>query len=296
MIVSDALFALEGGCIAALGTFDGVHLGHRRVLAEAAQAGLPVAVVTFAQNPQSVLGRQAKQRILSPARCDALFEELGVAAVIRLDFVSVRNLAPETFLDRLVAELGAKGFACGYNFRFGRQASGSADTLTAYATERGLFVSVCEPVTAMGEAVSSSRIRAAIAAGDMETANAMLGSCYRIDAPVDHGDARGRLLGFPTLNQALDDTYILPRTGVYASRVAIDGVTYPAVTNIGVRPTFGATPAALAESFVIGFSGNLYGERVCVELLRFLRPEQKFDSPEALIAQMKRDAAEAAKE
>ena len=288
MTVSDRLFPIGGGCVAALGTFDGVHPGHRRVLAQAAGGGLPVAVVTFAQHPQG------KQRILSPARCDELFEECGAAAVVRLDFAAVRDMAPEAFLDMLVTELGAGGFACGYNFRFGKGASGDAALLAAYCEASGLFCSVSEPVTAGGEAISSSRIREAIAAGDMAEAAALLGSAYRIVGPVVHGDERGRLLGFPTLNQTLDGGYVLPRFGVYAARVAIGGVTYAAVTNIGVRPTF-AGEQPLAESHVMGFSGDLYGQNVSVELRRFLREERKFASAEALVEQMKKDAEEAQK-
>ena len=295
MIRTDRLERQPGGCIAALGTFDGVHLGHRRVLADAAKAGLPVVVVTFAQHPQSVLAQQEKPRIFSPARCDVLFEKLGVAAVVRLDFAQLRGLSPEGFLDRLVDELGAKGFACGFNFHFGKDAVGDAALLSAYAARKGLFSSVSEPITAAGEAVSSSRIRAALAAGDIATANAMLGEDYAIEAPVIHGDARGRILGFPTLNQALDETYLVPRYGVYAARVCVDGVAYPAVTNIGVRPTFDVSRTVLAESYVIGFSGDLYGRTVRVALTRFLREEQKFDSPEALITQMKQDAEDAQK-
>lgn len=288
MIVTDTPVALPGGCVAALGTFDGVHPGHRRVLADAAGGGLPVAVVTFAQHPQG------KPRILSPARCDELFERLGIAAVVRLDFAAVRDMAPEAFLDGLVTTMGAKGFACGYDFRFGKGAGGDAALLTAYCEARGLFCSVSEPVTAGGEPISSSRIREAIAAGELPAAEALLGSTYRVEGPVVHGDERGRLLGFPTLNQVLDGNFVLPRFGVYAARVTLGGVTYAAVTNVGMRPTF-ATAQPLAESHVMGFSGDVYGQNVSVELRRFLREERRFDSAEALIEQMKRDAENAQK-
>lgn len=294
MIRSNEPVALAGGCIAALGTFDGVHLGHRRVLADAAGAGLPVAVVTFAQHPQSVLGGPTKQRLFSPERCDALFEKLGIAAVVRLDFAAIRDMSPDAFLAMLVGRMGAKGFACGYNFRFGRGAEGDAAALAAYCKKRELFCSVSEPVSAGGGIVSSSRIREAVAAGEMEIAAQMLGAPYCIEGPVEHGDARGRLLGFPTVNQALEEGCVLPRFGVYAARVNLNGKEYPAVTNVGVRPTFGA-PRPLAESHVIGFEGDLYGEGVAVALKRFLREERKFDSSEALIAQMRADAEQAAK-
>lgn len=292
MIRSDKPVRFPEGCIAALGTFDGVHEGHRQVLAAAGEAGLPVVVVTSAQNPQSLLHRQVKHRIFSTEQVDAIFESLGVAAVIRFDFAEIRPLSPTEYLDGLVTGLNAKGFACGFNFRFGKGASGNADTLRAYGKERGLSVSVTPPVLIGDEPASSTRIRAAIAQGDMALADVLLGAPYRLEEPVIHGDARGRTLGFPTANQAFPADSVLPKFGVYATEVSVDGVAYPAVTNVGIRPTY-RSPVVLAETFLSGFDGDLYGRRISVVFKRFLRPERRFASPEELIRQMTLDLEQA---
>lgn len=288
MTVSNKPIFFPEGCVAALGTFDGVHEGHRQVLAAAGQAGFPVVVVTSAQNPQSVLGRQVKHRIFSSDRCDALFESLGVAAVIRFNFADIQPLSPTEYLDGLVTGMNAKGFACGFNFRFGKGAAGNADTLRDYGEKRGLSVFVTDPVLIGVEPVSSTRIRNAIAEGDMPLAEQLLGSPYRLDEPVIHGDARGRTLGFPTANQAFVNDAVLPKFGVYATRVTVDGITYAAVTNVGIRPTY-RSPVVLAESYLVDYVGDLYGRRISVEFKLFLRPERRFSSPEELIEQMTQD-------
>lgn len=287
MITSRTLNIEGGGYVIALGTFDGVHIGHKGVVKAALSSGFPVAVVTSDINPKTVFGGKAG-RISSESLTDGQFEKLGVSAVIRLSFESIRNLSPEQYLDMLCASLNAKGFACGYDFRFGKGAVGSHETLSAYADRHGLFFAVCDKVSIDGEAVSSSRIRAAIESGDIAAANKLLGRNYAIDFPVIHGDARGRRLGFATANQAFTEDFVLPRYGVYASRVTVDGAVYKAVTNVGTRPTF-CDGAAVAETHIIGENLNLYGKKIKVEFLAFLRDEIKFSSADELIAQIEKD-------
>lgn len=289
MIVSHTLDISGGEYVAALGTFDGVHIGHRGVIDAALRSGLPVAVVTSDVNPRAALGGCCG-RILSPTLCDEELERLGVSAVVRLDFNSIRSLAPEQYLDMLRDGLRAHGFVCGFNFRFGKNAVGTPATLSQYATAHDCFFSECAEVDIDGGAVSSSRIRDAIACGDMQAACRLLGRCYAIDFDVIHGDARGRTLGFPTANQVYGDEYIVPRHGVYASDVTVNGVVYRSVTNIGTRPTF-CDGAVVAETHVIGADVNLYGKKIKVELLARLRDEIKFSSANDLIRQVERDKA-----
>lgn len=295
MTVTDKAYKTPGGCTAALGTFDGVHLGHRHVLQTARQFGLPAVVVTFAQNPQSVLRTGEKRRIFSTQTANAIFEELGVSGVIRFDFNDIRDMEPDAFLDKLVQDIGAKNIVCGFNFRFGKGAAGDADIIVRYGRSHGIGVRICDAVTFGGDAISSTRIRRAIEQGDLDTASKMLGRGYSIDFPVSHGDARGRTIGFPTANQIYEEEFVVPRFGVYASRATVCGRTYPSITNVGVRPTF-LSPVVLAETYLDGFQGNLYDARVAVHLLRHLRDEVKFDSLDELKAQIASDLAQSKNE
>ncbi len=291
MTVTDKLYN-TGGCIAALGTFDGVHLGHCAVINSAAQHSLPVVVVTSKQNPRQILSG-GSGRILSENQCDSMFESLGVSGVVRLDFEGIRNMSAEDYLDMLCSKLGAVGFAAGYNFKFGKNASGSAQTLKEYADKHCLVCTVCSSVDADGSSVSSTRIRNALAEGNIPLAEKLLNRRYCIDFEVVHGDKRGRQMGFPTINQPYPENFALPRFGVYASTVKIDEIVYPAVTNIGVKPTFGYHNITAAETHICGYNGDVYGARPTVCLVEFIRPEMKFDSTEALIAQINSDIVKA---
>lgn len=285
MIVTDKLYK-SGSCIAALGTFDGVHIGHSEVIKKALLFGLPVVVVTSKQNPRG------SGRILSDALCDLKFEQLGVSGVVRLNFEDIRNMSAEEYLDMLCNELGAVGFASGFNFHFGKGAKGNAETLKEYALQKGLKCAVCDSVDIDGQPVSSTRIRKAIADGDVDTAKKLLGGFYAIDFEVRHGAARGRDMGFPTINQPYSEIYALPKFAVYASYADIDGKRYPAVTNVGVKPTFNGD-TVIAETHICGYEGDIYGKNPVVYLVRFIRNEVKFDSTEDLIAQISKDKAQA---
>ncbi len=285
MIVTDKLYN-SGSCIAALGTFDGVHIGHSEVIKKALQFGLPVVVVTSKQNPRG------SGRILSDTLCNQKFEQLGISGIVRLDFENIRNMSAEEYLDMLCNELGAVGFASGFNFHFGKGAMGNADTLKEYSIKHNLKCAVCDSVDIDGLPVSSTRIRNAIADGDVDTARKLLGGFYAIDFEVKHGAARGREMGFPTINQPYSDIYALPKFAVYASYTEIDGKRYPAVTNVGVKPTFNGN-TVIAETHICGYDGDIYGKKPIVHLVRFIRNEVKFDSTEALIAQISKDKAQA---
>ena len=276
----------------ALGYFDGLHIAHQKVLSAALKQknnGLTPSVLLFDRRPVSVLSGKDVPRLMTEADRDALLSRMGLAPV-RLCFADIKDLSPESFVrDILVGELNCAFVSCGYNFRFGKGGEGTASMLRRLCAENGVAVTVCRQVTLDGVPVSSSAIRAALAAGETEKANAMLGRPLSFSAPVWAGDRRGRDLGAPTINQTLPEGFITPALGVYASVVTVDGVRYPSVTNVGARPTFGGE-AVRSETYIIGFTGDLYGRDVRVELVSFLRKEHKFPSFEALKAQIARDA------
>ena len=277
----------------ALGIFDGLHSGHRAVIAAALHAGGGrCAVYTFA--PGTVSTKPGNGRLCTAQEETAILTQIGVQELFVTDFAAVRQLTPEQFVrDILVGQLHAGTVACGYNYRFGHGGCGDAATLKQLCAAYGVAVTVLPPIEAAGQPVSSSAIRRALAEGDMPLARRLLGRGYCLRLPVIHGRQLGRRLGTPTVNQLLPADFALPRFGVYACAVELDGQTYTGVTNIGVRPTVGAD-APLAETWIQGFSGDLYGRTVAVYPVRFLRPEQKFADVAALCTQVQADGAAAA--
>ena len=276
----------------ALGFFDGVHAGHRAVIGACREAGGGETVVlTFRESPAAALGGSVPPALTDNARKAELLGALGADAVIFADFETMRTLSPKDFVQTVLrGKLGAVSVACGYNYRFGAGGAGSTKTLTELCAGAGIAVTVAEPVTVDGKAVSSTRIRELLTAGELARANRMLGSPYAIGGEILSGNHIGTSLGFPTVNIAVGEGLCVPRRGVYAARVTVGGRTYRAATNIGVRPTVESGGALLCESFLIDFAGgDLYGERALCELTAFIRPERRFDSFEALQAQVMRD-------
>ena len=281
--------------VLALGFFDGVHLGHRRLLeavvAEAeARSALP-AVFTFSDDAGRVKAGAAC--LTDFAERLRLFAEAGIRRVYTAEFREVSGLSPEAFVsDILLRQCGAAHAVCGFNFRFGKGASGDADDLLRLMRERGLGASVVSAAYLGGEIISSSAIRRAIEAGDMPRAAAMLGRPFSLTAPVLHGRGFGRTEGVPTVNQSFRENTVLPRQGVYACRARLaDGSTVPAVANVGICPTFGGSVGlgVHCETHLIGYTGDLYGESLTVELLHYLRPEKRFETVEELYGQIASD-------
>jgi riboflavin kinase/FMN adenylyltransferase len=263
----------------AVGTFDGVHLGHRAVI-EGAES-----VLTFDPHPVSVVSPQHTPKLLTrPARKAELIAELGVQEVVVIPFDAdfARRPAAE-FIDQvLVAALGAQRVSVGENFRFGHKAQGDARMLAA--DER--FATVVHPLLEVdGEIVSSSHIRGLVLAGDVAGANRMLGAPFQLCGEVARGDERGRELGFPTANLIPDEPLACPGHGVYACLAD----EHPAAVSIGVRPTFQTGRGELIEAYLLDFEGDLYGSCLRLDFLERLRGERRFATPEALIAQMHRD-------
>jgi riboflavin kinase / FMN adenylyltransferase len=287
------------GAVYAIGNFDGVHLGHRALLAEAAsiamRLGRKIGLVTFEPHPRTVFRPDAPVFRLTPPQIRlSLLAELGCHAVAELGFDrSFANQSADDFVNKLLLDaLDAAGLVIGEDFAFGRGRTGNADSLRMTFDRLGRPVSILAQVRdALGEAVSSSRIREALKSGDISLANTLLGYRWRVSAEVVHGDKRGRLLGYPTANMVLAHDNQL-RHGIYAVRIGVGGHWRPAVASFGRRPTFDDGAPRL-ETFIFDFNGDIYGQTLEVEFVSWIRPEQKFDGMAALIEQMDRDSVTA---
>jgi len=285
----------------AMGTMDGVHLGHqeilRRVRERAAEVGGTPGVLTFARHPLEVVRPAQAPPLITPLPVKlALLRSLGMAAAVAIHFSpTMADLQAEEFVRRVLVEgLRVAGLCVGYDFGFGKGRRGNADLLRALAPRYGFWLEVIPPVSLDGLVVSSRMIRALLAEGRVEEARRFLGRPFCLEGEVQSGAGRGRELGFATANVSLPEPPPLA-DGVYAGRLLVRGTFQDAMLNVGRAPTFGPGERRL-EVHMPGWDEPLYGERVTAFFLRRLRDEQRFDSAEALIAQLHRDrgAAEAA--
>ena len=286
------------GAVLALGNFDGVHRGHaelaRAAVHLARERGTVAAAFTFEPHPRSLFRPQEPVfRLTPPALKAELLAGIGFARSLVLPFdQDIAAIEAATFVDELlIGRLGAAGLVCGYDFHFGKGRTGSPELLQAHGLAAGIPVMVVPPLSWQGEPVSSTLIRLALEAGDVARAAAFLGRPWLVRGLVLHGDKRGRDLGYPTANMQLGRDCRL-RYGIYAVRMKIDGLWHDGVASFGRRPTFDDGAPRL-ETFVFDFSGDLYGKRVDVAFVDWLRGEAKFESLEALIAQMDADSARA---
>lgn len=291
------------GATVAMGNFDGIHRGHRAVLdaARAARTDAPLGVVTFEPHPRQVFAPDSPPFRLMDATARAnRLSRLGVSQLFELPFGPVlAGLTPEAFArDVLAHGLGVVHVSIGADFRFGHKRAGDAAVLADLGRQLGFGVTAV-PLSGLAgdEPASSTAIREALAEGRPRDAERMLGHWHRIEGPVLHGEKRGRELGYPTANMSVADR-LLPKLGVYAVLVEVLGGphrgSYRGVASLGVRPMFGDNAPNL-ETYIFDFSGDLYGAELSVALVEYLRPEQKFDSLDALIAQMREDEARARK-
>lgn len=281
--------------IYALGFFDGVHLGHRALLnkcrALAAENGCTAGAVTFASHPDTLVFGQTPELINTAQDRDRLLNQL-VDEVVVLPFDRKMQATPwRDFLDQLRTEYGAAGFVCGDDFRFGARGAGNAALLMDYCGCAGLPAAVVSEQTVHGQRVSSSYIRTLLEAGEMEEANRFLGHPHILTGTVIPGKQLGRTLGIPTANLRLPEELAVPHFGVYACLTRIDGAAYPAVTNIGTRPTVHGRGITV-EPWILDFTGDLYGREITLEFHKFVRPERRFDSLDDLKAEIERNAAE----
>lgn len=300
-IVRDYQFVrpLDRGASAAIGNFDGVHLGHQHVI-DLARRDAPLGVVTFEPHPREYFAPDAPPFRLMNAEARAhRLEKLGVDLLAELPFDGgLSRLSAEEFArDVLAGGLGLSHVVVGADFCFGKGRAGTAAQLQDFGQRFGFEVTIADLLQGSSGAVSSTAIRTALSDGDPRGAARMLGHWHRIEGPVLHGEKRGRQLGYPTANMALDGLHV-PKLGVYAVLVDIlagpNAGRYHGVANLGIRPMF-EIEAPNLETFLFDFSGDLYGQHLSIGLVEFLRPEMKFDGLDALIVQMDADSAAARK-
>lgn len=278
----------------ALGFFDGVHVGHQALLTQclrlARETGCRAGVVTFGSHPDTLVLGQTPQLINTAEDRERLLGSFGMERVVTLPFDRKMCSTPwPEFLEMLRKEYGAVGFVCGADFRFGDRGRGTAALLSDWCRERGLPWAVVPDQMIRGVRVSSTEIRSLLEAGKMEEAVEFLGHPHILSGSVVHGKQLGRTLGIPTANLRLPEGLAVPRFGVYACRAILEGQSYPAVTNVGVRPTVSGSGITV-EPWILDYEGDLYGRELTLEFHAFVRPEQRFESLEALQAEIRRNA------
>lgn len=281
-----------------IGVFDGVHLGHRylmdRLMESAQSAGLLTGVVTFDSHPDELLAPQRHVRYLT-----TLTKKLNLLGGLGLDFVMALPFTSELaqtsargFILSLVQRLHMRELWIGPDFALGRGREGNATYLSALGRELGFRLEALEPLTEGGEVISSSRIRALLGEGKVTEASQLLGRYLSLEGQVVSGAKRGQRLGFPTANLAVDEKIMVPTDGIYAVRVQWGATNHQGVVNVGVRPTFEDQAERIVEAHIIDFTGDLYGKTLEISFIRRLRPEQRFDNADALVAQMRQDVAQ----
>jgi riboflavin kinase/FMN adenylyltransferase len=278
----------------AIGVFDGVHIGHRALVRSvrerAEREGATPIAATFDPLPVEVLAPGAPPSALTDIdERSALLHEAGAQTVVVFAFTKqFAALDPAEFVDRLAKAGDVRRICVGEDFQFGRDRGGDVAALRGLCAKRGCAVDLAPPVTSDGEIVSSTRIRNALLAGDVEAAAALLGRRYAVTGVVEHGDARGRALGFPTMNLGVPRNRLLPRDGIYAAWAHVAGERVMAASSLGVRPTFGGGDRRL-EAYLLDWSGDAYGDTVRVELVKRLRDELRFARGADLTAQIAKD-------
>jgi riboflavin kinase/FMN adenylyltransferase len=295
----DPVPAALRGAVVAIGNFDGVHRGHRHLIGiaeeEAHRAGRPAAVLTFEPHPQAFFWPDVPHFRLTPDPVKlAVLERIGLDGVFVRHFdAALAAMSAADFVQNLITrELGVAGVVAGHDFHFGRRREGTPAVLESLCAEAGLSCTIVSAVEEAGEPVSSSAIRSALSEGDVSRANHLLGYRWFVAGEVRHGDKRGRTLGFPTANIALDPACGL-RHGIYAVRAALGGgEVREGVASFGRRPTFD-DGAPLLETYLFDFAGDLYARSLEVEFVAFIRSEERFASAEALVLRMNEDAREA---
>ncbi|MDE7230714.1 MAG: riboflavin biosynthesis protein RibF [Oscillospiraceae bacterium] len=278
---------------AALGYFDGLHLGHMGVIGAAFRQrelnGLRPAVFTF--NCDTTLPKfRSPEDIISFENKRELLERIGVEYMFAPDFAEVCGFPEEDFVKEILGKKLNAGFACcGKNFRFGLGGHGTPDSLKSIGKKYGISVEIVEDVCLDGELISSTHIRELIRRGDIKEANRLLGYELWFRLPVVRGNGLARTMSYPTINQIIPSTNIIPKFGVYASYVEVDGRQYRGITNIGIRPTVAKGGGTVMETHILDFGGDLYGRNIAISLCAFLRPERKFSGLEELREQIALD-------
>lgn len=297
LVINDLrqIHKLEKQCVVALGTFDGLHVGHQDVInvarRQARQRGHLLAVFTFQNHPlELICPERVPVALLTREEKYSLLEKLGVELLIDLPFDrQLASLSPAEFLQKLLL-LGISGIVVGENFTYGYKGAGNCKLLAEAAMDNSFSLEVRPLVKQQGEAVSSTLIRQKLLEGHVEAAARLLGRPYTITGIVAHGNERGRLLGFPTANLELADNRVaLPPVGVYAVRVRLSQGSYKGMANIGNNPTFGDVNSLRLETHIFDFSDDIYGQSITIEFVAAIREQVKFNSLDALITQLQQD-------
>ncbi len=282
--------------VVALGFFDGVHIGHgallERTALRAKEKNASAAVLTYSSHPSSVVGKTPVKLInTTEERRELIYQLYGISDIVVKKFTKeYSSLSGEKFIKDIIREeLSACHVVAGFDFRFGKGGECDAAALLKLCEENGIGCDIVDAVKLGGTAVSSSRIREYIARGDMGEACELLGHYHCIMTEVTHGARLGGKIGFPTANQDIADVIQVPKHGVYLSRVTIGDCVFTGVTNIGVRPTVSEGERPRTETFIIGFSGELYGKKIKLELMKFMREEERFSSVSELQRRIERD-------
>ena len=284
-----------------LGNFDGLHLGHQKLISRLVQKARAIrgtpAVFTFVPHPMTVLRPgEAPPLLLSPGIKQKMFADLGVEVLIMIPFnFEFSRMSPEDFIDHVLHQhLRVHSVFVGYNYTFGHMGRGTPELLKEYGEKLGFEVEVISQVTYQNRPVSSTLIRSLIAEGDITGAREFLGYCPVIEGEVVYGEQRGNTLGFPTANLQPATDYIVPPNGVYSVKVKVENDLFLGVANIGVKPTFHNNSInRTIEVHLLDYSGNLYGRSIMVYFIRRMRAEKRFNSPGELVAQIQKDISDA---
>ena len=287
-------------CGLVLGNFDGVHRGHRALIDELKRLKatlhetVPLGAFCFAEPPSKYFGKPVPQLTSNEEKME-LLRRAGLQFIVLCDFAEVVDLSPEEFVSRILIDAcGCKLAVCGYNYTFGKNAAGKAEDLARLLTaDKHRAVSIVPAVTDGRHTISSSVIRTMLEGGHPEDAARLLGYPYTLRGEVLGGKQLGRALGFPTANLTFPEGALIPHHGVYAVTLRLGKRQYCGIANVGIRPTFADGEHVTCEVFLLGFDGDLYGKKVAVSFLHFLREERQFDSPEQLRAQIARDVTAA---
>ena len=265
----------------ALGTFDGVHLAHTAVINEALNSEFTPAVFTFSQSPSGVINGGKVNALATKETKLRLLEKAGVEIVFCPSFLDFMQMSAEDFVKMLFEKLGAKKIVCGFNFKFGAGAKGNPQLLKEMCKQYSVELKVVPPVINENLPISSTRIRGYIENGELSKARELLGHDFSYEFEVTNGNHLGTTWDIPTINQVFPSNFIIPKFGVYASKVIIDDKEYKSITNVGIKPTIGSKDIC-SETNIFDFTGDLYGQKVTVILKFFIRPERKFEDVEEL--------------
>lgn len=290
-------FELPHKSAIAIGKFDGIHLGHRKLIdniLEQKKNGCLAVVFTFDPSPEAFFSGRAVKELMTAHEKRSAFEKMEIDVLIEFPLnEETAATLPECFVtEYLIGKLKASVIAAGTDISFGNKGAGNAGLLCKMAQNGGYFAQIIDKVTFEGVEISSTLIREAVNRGDMEKVTALLGTPYRINGTVVYGRKLGRKLGMPTVNLQPSSEKLLPPNGVYCSYAWVDGIRYPAISNVGCKPTVSDEPTVGVETYIYDFDKNVYGTEIAVELLHFKRAEMKFDSTEALKEQMRKDIDE----